>query len=386
MTTQDFKTEQIPGWYSDPWGAFAWRWWDGSAWTANVSLRKTGEPKLPNWLSLPVVISAFLSIPLILVFIYLNPVAGFLALMPLVLLFVMLWVLNLVAPQPWSSRIHALLWGALVATLISGFFNTVVAIILGEQLATIASAPIVEEATKGLAVIWALRRKEIDGIVDGVTYSTLVALGFAVVENITYFASTPDFGSLLYTFFLRGVLSPFAHPLFTFWIGLGVGLSVRWQQSTFAHVLWGYPLAVVGHASWNGGITYSIEIGEENLVWFAYPVYLVLFLTVLGGMFLILRRQQRVFVQQIPILASRYQISEPEVEIFGDWRKRFATRRQLSSPQRRNFDRLHASLSKLALAHGGPGKVSRTQEELLASQLQSARMSAFTTAKIPDRP
>jgi len=369
VTITDFKTDQVQGWYADPWGTFAWRWWDGSAWTANVSLNKNSEPKLPNWLSLPVVISAFMSIPLVLVFVIIKPAAGFLALMPLVLLFAMLWALNLVAPQPWSSRVHALLWGALFATLVSGIINTLVAIFLGEQLATIASAPIVEEATKGLAIVWALRRKEVDGVVDGVTYSTLVALGFAVVENVTFFAGAPDFGSLLQIFFLRGVLSPFAHPLFTFWIGLAVGLSV----------------AVVGHASWNGGIVYSEEIGNGNLIWYAYPFYLLLFLSVLVGMFIILRRQQVVFVQQIPILATRYQISEPEVEIFGDWRKRLTTRRVLSSEQRRNFDRLYTSLNKLALAHGGPGKVSRPHEELLASQLQSARMEAFSTIESPER-
>jgi hypothetical protein len=26
-----------PGWYPDPWGAAAWRWWDGSGWTAYAS-------------------------------------------------------------------------------------------------------------------------------------------------------------------------------------------------------------------------------------------------------------------------------------------------------------------------------------------------------------
>ncbi len=383
MTSTEIETDQVQGWYVDPWGAYSWRWWDGAAWTANVSLRKASQPALPNWLSFPVLICAFISVPMMLIFVYLNPLAVFLALAPLVLLFVALWALNLFAPQPWSSRIHALLWGALVATLVSGILNTTVGFLLGEQLGLIASAPLVEEATKGLAIVWALRRKEIDGVIDGVTYSTLAALGFAVVENILYFSGSFSLGSLLHTFFLRGILTPFAHPLFTFWIGLAVGLSVRWKQSFYLHLLWGYPLAVVGHASWNGGITYSIEIGQQNLVWFAYPMYLLLFLSVLAGSILTLRRQQQVFTQQIPLLATRYQISEAEVEIFSDWRKRLATRRELTAEQRQNFDRLHASLVKLALAHGGPAKVTRITQELLASQLQAARLRAFAVAAGP---
>ena len=246
------------------------------------------------------------------------------------------------------------------------------------------SAPVVEEATKGLAIVWALRRKEIDGVMDGVVIGCWSALGFAVFENMIYFAAAPSVGSLVQTILLRGFLSPFAHPLFTFWTGLAIGLSVRWQQSRWLHILWGYPLAVVGHAGWNGTLTYAAEINSDRIVWYGYAGYLALFLIVLIGLFLIRINQQQMFVRQIPLLSARYVISKKEIEVFSSWRTLLATRRSLTSNQTKNFDRLHAALAKLALAHGGPAKVSREQEELLASQLQVARAEAFANASTDD--
>ena len=52
-----------------------------------------------------------------------------------------------------------------------------------------AVAPIVEEAVKGAFLVGLLifRRREFDGIVDGIVYAGLVAAGFAFTENILYF-------------------------------------------------------------------------------------------------------------------------------------------------------------------------------------------------------
>src|SRR5438105_15896766 len=51
-------------------------------------------------------------------------------------------------------------------------------------------APLVEEFWKGLAIfgVFFFLRREFDGVVDGIIYATFCALGFAAVENITYYA------------------------------------------------------------------------------------------------------------------------------------------------------------------------------------------------------
>ena len=46
------------GWYPDPTATNAWRWWNGHAWTAFTSgAGPERKPRLPRWLSVPVVVS-----------------------------------------------------------------------------------------------------------------------------------------------------------------------------------------------------------------------------------------------------------------------------------------------------------------------------------------
>ena len=60
-------------------------------------------------------------------------------------------------------------------------------------------------------------------------------------------------GSVLFTLILRGVLSPFAHPLFTSMTGIGAGIAANSRNAAARpfYVLGGYALAVILHALWN---------------------------------------------------------------------------------------------------------------------------------------
>ena len=89
-------------------------------------------------------------------------------------------------------------------------------------------------------------------MVDGIIYGTFVAIGFAATENVIYYTRFgSDMGSI---FFLRGVLTPWLHPLFTAMIGIGFGLG-REHGSDWGKVVFpigGYMLGVFLHAWWNG--------------------------------------------------------------------------------------------------------------------------------------
>ncbi|MFP5253039.1 MAG: PrsW family intramembrane metalloprotease, partial [Actinomycetes bacterium] len=131
-------------------------------------------------------------------------------------------------------------------------------------------APITEEAAKGLFVLLLLwwRRHEVAGVLDGLVYAGLVGVGFAFTENILYlgaaYMGTEDMGpgglgSALGVFVMRGIFSPFAHPLFTAFIGLGVGYAAV-RHTPAARVvapLAGYVLAVATHAAWNGSVFFG---------------------------------------------------------------------------------------------------------------------------------
>ena len=124
--------------------------------------------------------------------------------------------------------------------------------------AVLVVAPVVEEALKGSAVLLVLlvRRREFDGVVDGLVYAGLAGAGFAFVENVLYLGrgfSSGGGGALATVFVVRCVVSPFAHPLFTAATGVGLGLAVRSRRLsvTILAPVAGFAVAVALHAAWN---------------------------------------------------------------------------------------------------------------------------------------
>src|SRR5439155_18897404 len=147
----------------------------------------------------------------------------------------------------------ALLWGAVAAAGFSGLINTEAvdtaqAMYGGgkhaEEFADIVgaciSAPLVEEFWKGLAVfgIFFFLRREFDGVVDGIIYATFAALGFAATENVMYYSRAQlvetlghQQGALATAFVLRGLLSPWGHPLYTSMTGIGFGIARETEKT-----------------------------------------------------------------------------------------------------------------------------------------------------------
>ncbi|WP_194948170.1 PrsW family intramembrane metalloprotease [Actinomyces trachealis] len=200
-----------------------------------------------------------------------------LALIPLgIVLGSVIWV-DRWEPEPFGLLLTAFLWGAGVATLISMLVNTTSSSLAygatgdpyqANTFSAVITAPLVEEGTKGLGVllIFLIWRRNFDGPVDGVVYAAVCAAGFAFAENILYFVKYQD--SIIMTFVLRGVASPFAHIMFTASTGLALGLSTG-MRSRQAWV-WMAPLGLAGaigmHAFWNG------VLGTRPAAYFAVEV------------------------------------------------------------------------------------------------------------------
>src|SRR5260370_3601994 len=85
----------------------------------------------------------------------------------------------------------------------------------------------------------------------------MVGSGFAMMENISYYIDAlvkPEIGGaklLGVTFVLRGVLSPFAHPIFTSMTGIGVAYAASHRRAGWAIPL-GWAGAMLLHGTWNG--------------------------------------------------------------------------------------------------------------------------------------
>lgn len=192
--------------------------------------------------------------------------AAVLALVPLGIVVAGIRWLDSWEPEPPGATWFALGFGAAVAVLLALVVDDLIGVrVVGDQgldrfIGATIQAPIVEEVGKGLAVLilfwWGRRR--IDGPIDGVVYAAWAAAGFAFTENILYFGqalATAD-GAILGTFVGRGLMSPFAHLMFTAFVGYSLGRAAERGHRGVGLLpfAWGLIPAIALHAFWNGAL------------------------------------------------------------------------------------------------------------------------------------
>lgn len=278
-------------------------------------------------------------------------------------LFIYLWM-DRYDPEPGWALSLGFAWGALFAVIVSFVINTVfggvAAMLVGEQaggtLAGVISAPIIEEGTKGagVVIIMLLLRREFDGVLDGIVYAGVIALGFATVENVLYYgkAFTQE-GSegLLFTMFLRGALSPFVHALFTSMTGIGCGIS-RESHKPAVRVLAplaGYGAAMFLHSLWNftasmlGGLFFLVYI----VVWVPLFIIFIVVICVMAN------RERKIIKRTLAMEVAGGFLTQAEVDMAGSLKQRikwlmssFSNRKKFNA--RRSFLR---SITKLAFCY-----------------------------------
>ncbi|NNF00762.1 MAG: PrsW family intramembrane metalloprotease [Pyrinomonadaceae bacterium] len=248
-------------------------------------------------------------------------VAAVVAFIPAIIyLFPIVW-LDRYDPEPLWLLSLSFAWGALVAVFLSFIINTVIGTIgmelggaaAGTILGAVVSAPIFEELTKGagLLVIVLFFRKYFDGILDGIIFAGVIALGFATVENVLYYGRAilgGGLNGLLIVFFMRGILSPFAHVTFTAMTGIGFGLSRESHNPIikFGAPIVGLVLAIALHAFWNGA---AVLFGGGFFL-----IYLIIeipfFLIFVSFAFYIMYRQNMILKEMLAIDVARGLIPE----------------------------------------------------------------------------
>jgi RsiW-degrading membrane proteinase PrsW (M82 family) len=200
-------------------------------------------------------------------------------------------------PEPFYALALCLSWGAIAACGFSALINSVIgesAGVIGtsiggpdvgqqaaEVVGAVISAPLVEEFWKGIAVlgVFYFLRNEFDGIVDGIIYSTFVAIGFAATENVIYYARAlaQDQTTLAFTFVLRGVIAPWGHPLYTSMTGIGLGIARESHRPWVKRIapFLGFGAAAFLHALWNGSATAADAMGAPGLFLLLLPLWLI---------------------------------------------------------------------------------------------------------------
>jgi RsiW-degrading membrane proteinase PrsW (M82 family) len=298
-----------------------------------------------------------------------GPVAfliGFLsATIPVPLYLVLVLWLDRYESEPGWMLATAFFWGALVAPFFAFLFNTIVAVSVssmtqdeqaGSVFAAVAAAPLFEETGKAFIVFlfffW--KKDEFDGVVDGIVYSSLVGLGFAMTENIQYYGKAvaeEGSGGLTLTLFIRGVMAPFSHPFFTSMTGIGLGLA-RQSSSTAIKIIapiLGLLVAMSMHAIWNG----SAALGGGCVFLLAYLLIMfpsfVIVLVVLG---LALRREGRIVREFLLQDLERGLLNKLEYDQLGSIRGRLGSSFNALSQKgvgawrtRRKFNQLASELA-----------------------------------------
>ena len=313
-------------------------------------------------------------------------------------------------PEPARMLWLAFGWGASVAAITALLVNNTAAAVGdrllghggGDKVSAIVSAPLFEEALKGVFVLGIMYflRDEFDGVIDGVVYAGFVAAGFAFTENIYYFGRAfaehgfgePGTGGFVTAFILRGVLSPFTHPLFTAMIGIGIGLAVR-ASNRYLRILApiaGYVLAVLLHALWNAAAT----LGTPQT--FLNVYFLVMVPVFIAGVMLISwhrRREQRIVASALPEMVDRGWVDPANVKRLvtltarRQWRVR--TGRKRGRPAARAVGAYQAAVTELAflwhaVRHGLAGADAADREAQLVAVLHATK--AGLPARAKERP
>ncbi|APF40057.1 PrsW family intramembrane metalloprotease [Neomicrococcus aestuarii] len=253
----------------------------------------------------------------------------FTTLLALIPLGICLWGLRWVDrwdPEPRVFVTIALLWGAGASVALALLFGDFFSAAFGafspfndpELFGALIQAPVIEEISKGLGVllIFHLARSHFDGPIDGIVYGGLVGAGFAFTENILYFMSSfaDHETSLVQIFVLRGLFSPFAHVLFTAWIGFMLGLSLEHgkRRAWLLYFLAGLIPAMVAHFFWNGGLGLFFDDFFSFYFLFQMPLFIV---TVLAVWYL-RRLERKLLAQRLGDYATAGWLSAEEVQMF----------------------------------------------------------------------
>lgn len=268
-------------------------------------------------------------------------------------------------------------WGGLVATTVSAPGSIAIQNMLAKLHSPAFAAawgsaiagPTVEEIVKtlGIVAIVLIARAQINSVLDGVIYGSLVGLGFQVVEDVVYAVSAvaaagrgDDVGPVVATFFVRGFLAGlWSHTLFSALAGAGVASAVVRTDRTvrFRLVVAAacFLVAWACHFVWNSPLL-TVEAGDNGYALIA--VLLAKGIPPLVAILLLVRRVRHreadYYTEQLAALDDPDIATPAELRVLSLGHLRANARRyayaQAGGPGRRAVRRLQRAQASLALA------------------------------------
>ncbi|MBH0117882.1 PrsW family intramembrane metalloprotease [Salinibacterium sp. NG253] len=296
------------------------------------------QPRGPGLLILGILGVIALSFVLLFVVVYVISgigtdafaIGGVLAVVPLAVVFFAVRWIDRWEPEPRLAVVFAFLWGAgvavLLALIVGAEIDNVINSLGGpgpgyEFFSAAIQAPIVEEAGKalGILVIFWVARRHFDGPVDGLVYAAWIAGGFAFIENILYFGSEllsagDNSTGILQVFLIRGLMSPFAHVMFTACTGIALGFAVRSTSNARSVGVFavGLGLAIALHALWNGALFFVSDFfGYYAIV--QVPLFVIAIIIVVY----LRRQEERMTFERLTEYANAGWFNQDEVPVLA---------------------------------------------------------------------
>jgi len=281
-----------------------------------------------------------------------------------------LWVDRFESEPPWLL-VLAFAWGASIATFFSMLFNLVLA------------APFTEELMKGAALLllFLWKREHFDNVTDGIVYASMVGLGFAMTENVQYYGAALAQDGAAVVFFLRGIMGPFAHPLFTSMTGIGLGLArethrapVKWLAPAF-----GLLAAIILHSLWNIAASYGFAF------FIAYAVVMVpAFAAVIVIAIFSLQREANLIRAHLQSVVAEGVLSGEDILVLSSVRQRLRVSAQALFTRGfghwRARRRFHALATELAFHSWRASREATADAQAIHASLREAVSAARMTA------
>ncbi len=329
----------------------------------------------------------------------LSFIGAILALVPLAIVLLGVRWIDRWEPEPRLLLLIAFLWGATVSIVIALVADIGTSYLyaaggadvnLTVFLQSTVQAPIIEEVGKGfgLLLIYLVARRYFDGPVDGIVFAALVGGGFAFTENIQYFAiQIAESGNLDIAvgeiFFIRGILSPFAHVMFTAFTGFFIGLAARKGAALGGILMFvvGLIPAILLHAFWNGVLFFIYDFYAYYL-FVQVPLFAIAVVTVI----LLRRREAQMTQLRLGEYAAAGWFNATEVNTLGTAAGRrqalaWARQRGLGRVMKEYIkDATHLAFTRNRIVSGRDRIGSQQDEAVLLAQVSEsrARLAAAT--------
>lgn len=192
-----------------------------------------------------------------------------LSVIPVLFYLIILWWFDKYEREPIKLVLIHFFWGMVGAVTLSMIFSFIVNKFIASQInqpdsaefiATIITAPFVEEAFKGFFLLLTFRKINFDNLTDGIVYGGSIGLGFGMTENFLYFFfQTNNVNDLIQLAIVRNLFSISTHFLASATFGAIVAIS-KYKNfgSRILTIIIGYLVSVGIHTIWNFTVSFNL--------------------------------------------------------------------------------------------------------------------------------